>query len=342
MNYLKIQILGTDNKENESIINSFIRSANRIDNITCKKELSSSINECFNIWNIKVNYNVKENYNISYLEYDADVITGIYSDTTSKLIIEKELYESEKIVVVIDGNCFLGQSEAEIVRLLKRRNSRYITPILTNYIELNNKDQNDLFFIVTKARKVLKKTKIQDIRKALCQSFSGFYDSENTGYVEPRTICVDCDDDLAINVPFLFFIQSISKEQNNINISNIYNKELNRYKSMLVTGFLSNLEQNDIHMSNNKKTFLIRSNNSLWMEVTAILKQYRFRQIEKKGDYIEALLFVLDNKCIWKELPLNYPSWKNVYNFYIRAKKKGALKKILRLVKKWEKENEYD
>ena len=48
-----------------------------------------------------------------------------------------------------------------------------------------------------------------------------------------------------------------------------------------------------------------------------------------KRELLDAVLYVVDSGCKWRQLPHDFPAWQTVYSFFRRAKEKGLWDKIL-------------
>ena len=49
-----------------------------------------------------------------------------------------------------------------------------------------------------------------------------------------------------------------------------------------------------------------------------------------KRDLTNAVFYVIKTGCQWRFLPKEYPPWKTVYSFYMRAKRYGIWEKIMK------------
>ena len=54
----------------------------------------------------------------------------------------------------------------------------------------------------------------------------------------------------------------------------------------------------------------------------------RSRKHEKRT-LVNAVFYIIKTGCQWRFLPKEYPSWKTVYSFYMRAKTKGIWEKMM-------------
>lgn len=74
---------------------------------------------------------------------------------------------------------------------------------------------------------------------------------------------------------------------------------------------------------------------SQWKILKPILKEAGYRSIDKKREYVNAVLYLVKTGCQWRNMPTDFPKWKSVYSFFRRAKQNGVWDKILKyMVKK--------
>lgn len=65
-----------------------------------------------------------------------------------------------------------------------------------------------------------------------------------------------------------------------------------------------------------------------WAEIEPLFIGMRNRKWEKR-ELVNAVLYLVDSGCKWRELPHDFPNWKTVYSFFRRATKNGLWDKIL-------------
>lgn len=70
-----------------------------------------------------------------------------------------------------------------------------------------------------------------------------------------------------------------------------------------------------------------------WAEIESFFVGMRKRKCEKR-ELVNAVLYLVDSGCKWRELPHDFPNWKTVYSFFSRANKNGLWDKILKHVVK--------
>jgi len=44
----------------------------------------------------------------------------------------------------------------------------------------------------------------------------------------------------------------------------------------------------------------------------------------EKRELVNAVMYLVDNGCKWRNLPKDFPNWKTVYAFFSRANQKGV------------------
>lgn len=67
---------------------------------------------------------------------------------------------------------------------------------------------------------------------------------------------------------------------------------------------------------------------SQWEAIAPLFKGMRNRYWPKR-ELLNALHYKIDNGCKWRNLPHDFPPWKTVYTFFLRAKKSGLWDEIL-------------
>ena len=71
-----------------------------------------------------------------------------------------------------------------------------------------------------------------------------------------------------------------------------------------------------------------------WKEIEPLytgMRNYKW----SKRELTNAVLYLVDSGCKWRQLPHDFPPYSTVHSFYRRARKRGLWKKILdHLVKK--------
>lgn len=56
-----------------------------------------------------------------------------------------------------------------------------------------------------------------------------------------------------------------------------------------------------------------------WEMIRPLLKQKGYRNLEKRREQVNAVLYLVKTGCQWRNLPKDFPNWKTVYSFYRRA-----------------------
>lgn len=66
-----------------------------------------------------------------------------------------------------------------------------------------------------------------------------------------------------------------------------------------------------------------------WAEIEPLfvgMREYKY----SKRELLNAILYVVDSGCKWRQLPHDFPTWQTVYSFFRRAKISGLWDKMLR------------
>ncbi len=67
-----------------------------------------------------------------------------------------------------------------------------------------------------------------------------------------------------------------------------------------------------------------------WEIIKPLLKEEKYRSIEKKREFINAVFYLVKTGCQWRNLPSDFPKWKTVYTFFRRACINGTWDKVQR------------
>ena len=74
---------------------------------------------------------------------------------------------------------------------------------------------------------------------------------------------------------------------------------------------------------------------SQWKEIEPMMWKSGNKSKWEKRELINAVLYLVDSGCKWRQLPHDFPPYTTVYNFYRKAVKEGIWEMILKkLVKK--------
>ena len=66
-----------------------------------------------------------------------------------------------------------------------------------------------------------------------------------------------------------------------------------------------------------------------WEKLRPLLIEAGYRSIDKKREFVNAVLYLVKTGCQWRNLPKDFPKWKSVYTFFRRAKMVGLWESIL-------------
>ena len=65
-----------------------------------------------------------------------------------------------------------------------------------------------------------------------------------------------------------------------------------------------------------------------WAEIEPLFVGMRYRKYSKR-ELLNALLYIVDSGCKWRQLPHDFPPFQTVYSFFRRAKANGLWNRIL-------------
>lgn len=65
-----------------------------------------------------------------------------------------------------------------------------------------------------------------------------------------------------------------------------------------------------------------------WEEIEPLFEGMREYKYSKR-ELLNAVLYLIDNGCKWRNLPHDFPAWQTVYSFFRRATENGLWDKIL-------------
>ena len=78
----------------------------------------------------------------------------------------------------------------------------------------------------------------------------------------------------------------------------------------------------------NRKKYATDLTDKQWSEIEPLfvgMREYKY----SKRELLNAVLYLIDNGCKWRNLPHDFPAWQTVYSFFRRATKNGLWDKIL-------------
>lgn len=78
-----------------------------------------------------------------------------------------------------------------------------------------------------------------------------------------------------------------------------------------------------------RKSYPTDLTDTQWEEIAPLFVGMRNRKWEKR-ELVNAVLYLVDSGCKWRQLPNDFPNWKTVYSFFRRANDKDLWEKILR------------
>ena len=78
----------------------------------------------------------------------------------------------------------------------------------------------------------------------------------------------------------------------------------------------------------NRKKYSTDLTDKQWAEIESLfvgMREYKY----SKRELLNAVLYLIDNGCKWRNLPHDFPAWQTVYSFFRRATENGLWDKIL-------------
>ena len=78
----------------------------------------------------------------------------------------------------------------------------------------------------------------------------------------------------------------------------------------------------------NRKKYATDLTDKQWSEIKPLfvgMREYKY----SKRELLNAVLYLVDNGCKWRNLPHDFPAWQTVYSFFRRATENGLWDKIL-------------
>lgn len=78
----------------------------------------------------------------------------------------------------------------------------------------------------------------------------------------------------------------------------------------------------------NRKKYETDLTDKQWSEIAPLfvgMREYKY----SKRELLNAVLYLIDNGCKWRNLPHDFPAWQTVYSFFRRATENGLWDKIL-------------
>ncbi|MBC8577456.1 transposase [Yanshouia hominis] len=79
---------------------------------------------------------------------------------------------------------------------------------------------------------------------------------------------------------------------------------------------------------NERRSYSSDLTDEQWAEIASLYAGMRNREWSKR-ELTDAVLYLVDNGCKWRNLPHNFPPYSTVHSFYRRAKLSGLWDKIL-------------
>ena len=77
-----------------------------------------------------------------------------------------------------------------------------------------------------------------------------------------------------------------------------------------------------------RKSYQTDLTDKQWEEIEPLFVGMRVYKYSKR-ELLNAVLYVVDSGCKWRQLPHDFPAWQTVYSFFRRAKDNRLWDKIL-------------
>lgn len=77
-----------------------------------------------------------------------------------------------------------------------------------------------------------------------------------------------------------------------------------------------------------RKNYPTDLNEKQWTKIEPLFVGMRKRKFEKR-ELVNAVMYLVKTDCQWRNLPHDFPNWKTVYSFFMRATKNGLWSKIV-------------
>ena len=77
-----------------------------------------------------------------------------------------------------------------------------------------------------------------------------------------------------------------------------------------------------------RKNYPTDLTNLQWAKIEPLFVGMRKRKFEKR-ELVNTVLYLIKTGCQWRNLTHDFPNWKTVYSFFMRAEKNGLWSKIV-------------
>lgn len=85
-------------------------------------------------------------------------------------------------------------------------------------------------------------------------------------------------------------------------------------------------------IENKRKAYETDLTDKQWEEIKPLLWKSGNKSKWEKRELINAVLYLVDSGCKWRQLPHDFPPYTTVLNFYRKAVREGTWEKILELL----------
>ena len=83
-------------------------------------------------------------------------------------------------------------------------------------------------------------------------------------------------------------------------------------------------------IENKRKAYETDLTDKQWEEIKPLLWKSGNKSKWEKRELINAVLYLVDSGCKWRQLPHDFPPYTTVLNFYRKAVREGTWEKILK------------
>ena len=85
-------------------------------------------------------------------------------------------------------------------------------------------------------------------------------------------------------------------------------------------------------IENKRKAYDTELTDEQWKLIEPLIWKSGNRVNGKRGELINAVLYIVDSGCKWRQLPHDFPPYTTVLNFYRKAVREGLWDKILKML----------
>lgn len=169
-----IALLGISGSGKTNFISEAIKDINSFSpkiTITCQNSARAFGENSINTYMLKAYENIQ--WNFSICDYNGNLLKSHEKDNCE---VRKYFNSSNMWIIFIDGEYFNEENKDEIIGKIKRKTTRIIFPYISDYADKHGEKAPKLFFVVTKARKIINTFDSESIKEVIMASFEGLPD----------------------------------------------------------------------------------------------------------------------------------------------------------------------